>query len=477
MRGLDELYSLNIDWALATFDSVSRMAPGDPRGPFFGSMVHFYLYGLSLNQKELDLFLDKSERVIDICDGLLDQNEHDATTKFYLGGIYGYRGLAYQSNGSILKAVRDGRKGYLYLEDAVREKPDLYDAHMGFGIFRYLVAKVPKSMGYLLSLLGFGGDLEGGLQSLRLAAEKGVYTRTEAKLFLSQFLFNEGRQDTAVQYVRELSATYPTNTLFIVLFASWENRLGNVDLAFPAALKAMELNRRNTIKYGEDLIYSTLGSIYFTKNMFDSASAYYRRYMTMTTNDERTPNITFLRAGEACEIAGDRATALEFYKRMKEPRDRFWDTRNYRRGQQLIQQSLTAADIQLIRAGNESAQKHYDKSIDLYRKAFKEAGSDVDQQLRALYGLQQAQFDSARLDEAIETSHTLLSLTPHDETWIIPHAWYRLGLIYEKQRKISDARGAFGHVSRYDGYEFQAHLEEQVKEELSKIDAAASKGG
>jgi tetratricopeptide (TPR) repeat protein len=401
----------------------------------------------------------------------------DLTTKFYLGGIYGYRGMAYNSSGSILKAVRDGRKGYLYLEDAVRDRPDLYDAQMGFGLFRYLIAKVPRSMSYILSLLGFSGDLEGGLHSLRLAAEKGIYTRTEAKLFLSQFLFSEGRRDTAFQYLEELCTDYPENTLFFVLYASWQNRLGDVDKAYPAIRKAMELNNRKKIKYGEEFVFSTLGSINFTKNQFDSSMAYYRKYMATTKNDERTPNITFLRAGEACEISGDRNTAVGYYRRMKEPRERAWDSYNYRRGQELISRPLTPGEILVIRAANESTLKHPERSFRLYREAFAEAGTDVDLQLRALYGIQQIQYDSTHLADAVETSLRLLALKPVKELWIIPHAWFRLGLIYEKQGKFEDARKTLEHVREFDGYDFESQLEEQVKEELSKLDVAAPKAG
>ena len=91
MRGLHQLYSLEVDSAVSAFDSVARIAPEDPRGPFFASIVHFYLYGLNRNEKELSIFLDESEKVIDVCDRLLDRNSDDAKTKFYLGGIYGYR--------------------------------------------------------------------------------------------------------------------------------------------------------------------------------------------------------------------------------------------------------------------------------------------------------------------------------------------------------------------------------------------------
>ncbi len=136
VRGIDRLYSLEIYDAIRVFDSVSRMAPGDPRGPFFQSMVQFYLYSLNRDEKELSMFLDESERVIEICERLLNQNGQDATTKFYLGGIYGYRGLAHRLSGSTFKAALDGRKGYLLLEEAVTEDPNLYDARMGFELFQ-----------------------------------------------------------------------------------------------------------------------------------------------------------------------------------------------------------------------------------------------------------------------------------------------------------------------------------------------------
>jgi tetratricopeptide (TPR) repeat protein len=473
MRGIHQLYSLEVDEAVETFDSVSRMAPGDPRGPFFQSMVHFYLYTLNRDEQELSTFLDRSERVIDVCDGLLDQNASDAKAKFYLGGIYGYRGLAYQTSHSYFRAAQDARKGFMLLEEAVREKPDLYDAHMGFGLFRYLLAKLPKSMRWILSVLGFSGDLQGGLNSLRLAAEKGVYTRTEAKLFLAQFLFAEGRRDTALQYMNELRAEYPENTLFLVLYAFWQHRLDNLDEAMTAARVAIEINDRKKIHYGEELAYSTLGSIYYTLNDFPNASNYYRLYMERTLNNERTPNLTYLRAGLACEIAGDRQTAITFYQRMKPTDDRQWDSYNYRRGQELLQRPLTEPEILIIKGGNEFSRKRNMCSIELYEEGLEKAGNDVDFQLRALYGIQQAQFESGMLLEAVETAHKLFAAVsaekPLNEMWIVPHAWFKLGQTYARMGKMDDARAAFESVGEFDNYDFQDHLEAQVKDAMQSL--------
>jgi hypothetical protein len=114
VRGIDELYNLQMDEAKLTFDEVIRMAPDDPRGYFFKSMIHFWTFTINKDEKEFDKFFALTDRVIVICDKLLDVNEDDVYSTFFLGGAYGYRGIAYQRNGSLLKAAWDGRKGYSY---------------------------------------------------------------------------------------------------------------------------------------------------------------------------------------------------------------------------------------------------------------------------------------------------------------------------------------------------------------------------
>ena len=240
-----------------------------------------------------------------------------------------------------------------------------------------------------------------------------------------------------------------------------------------AARAAIDLNSQGKIHVGEELAYSTLGSIYFTLNDFDSARSYYLRYMRMTQNDERSPNFTILRAGLACEIAGDRTTAVGFYRRMKEPndRDRAWDSYNYRQGQELVRQPLTDAEALVVKGGNEFTQKKYAQSIDTYNEALAKCSGNPDTRLKALYGIQQSQFEAGMFAKAEETSRRLLALKPVNETWIIPHAWFKLGETYEKQEKLADALAAFKKVGEYDDYDFQERLEPHVREEVQKLES------
>jgi tetratricopeptide (TPR) repeat protein len=471
LRGLDHLYALDVDDAMAAFDSVSSMAPGDPRGPFFRAMTSFYLYGLSRKPADLERFFNESENVIDICEGLIDRNERDAVAKFYLGGILGYRGIAYSNENSLLKAVKDGRQGYFLLEEAVILDPTLYDAHMGFGLFRYLVAKVPRSMSWILNLLGFDGDLQGGLASLKLAADRGIYTRTEAALFYAQFMFSEERRDTALIYLGELRRRHPENTLFIVLYAAWQRQMNNLDEAQKAAELAIEMNARKKIRYGEELAFSTLGSIHFQKNDFGEARENYLKYMDQTQVKERTPNLTYFRAAIACDVAGDRANAVRLFGQMKkaDDSDRPREVFQYRLAQKYQRRPLNPPEIMNIKAENEASNGKPERALALYRSAAAASAGFPDARARALYGIVQMTYELKQYPECVAAADSALAVTPEEEVWIPPHVLFKKGQALGRLGRPADATAAFEAISDHDDYDFQSSLERRTEDELRTL--------
>lgn len=472
LHGIDFLYNMELDASARTFDSVRQLAPGDPRGYFFGSMVDFWRYALGRDEREYDRFIEGSERVIDVCEGLLDNNPRDVNARFYLGGILGYRGLAHQANGSILKAIKDGKVGFEYLEEAVRMDTSLYDARMGFGLFTYLVAKVPRSFKWATSALGFSGDLEGGLTLMSQAAAHGVYTRSEAGFFLSQFLFTEHRYDEAFAYLTPLLKKYPGNALFEVLAAHWYLHANKPDEALAAAQKAADVNKRKKLHYAEEAIYSTLGGVYFSKNDFEQARDNYTLYLEKAPNRDRIGNWTYYRLGVAQEITGDRLTALETYGRMRNVDDnkRAGDTYYYRRGRELIRKPLGEADILLLKAGNGFDRKEYDVAQNLYDAALGKADGDPDLQVRILYGLQQLQFERERYEDVLATADRIFALRSRVELWIIPHALVKQGQAFARTGRQADARKAFERAAEYDEYDFQLSLENRIEEEQEKLE-------
>jgi tetratricopeptide (TPR) repeat protein len=471
IRGIDHIYHLDFEAATETFDSVQHMAPRDPRGHFFGSMVIFWRYTMTQDKNDYEAFLTTSDRVVETCESILDDHENDNNAKFFLGGILGYRGMAHQMDGSILKAVRDGRQGYMHLEDAVRSDTSLYDAQMGFGLFQYLLAKIPRSFRWVLTMLGFEGNAAEGLRLLKAAADHGLYARTEAAFFLSSFLFSEGKHDEAFTYLRPLLERYPDNAVFLSLAAGWYQRLNRTDEALATAYRAIEVSQTKRVHYGEEYAYGLIGNIAFGRNDFARARDAFRLSVERSRSAARISNQMLYRLGVCQEILGDRPAALESYKRMRpsSDQDRPSDTYFYRRGQELLARALTRAEILIVQGGNLAGTKQYGAVDSLYRAALSLAGNDRELQSRAVASLQQSAFDQGKADDVRTLTGQLQRLHPDRERWLLPQALLRLAQTLAKEGKSAEALETLEEIDEYDDYDYQVWIEARAEEEKARL--------
>lgn len=472
LRGIDELYSLEFDSALATFDGVIRRAPSDPRGYFFKGMVHFWIFNLNRDKTQFEKLDGLFEATIERAEALLDRDENNANAAFYLGGAYGFRGLAHQRNGSLWSAVWDGRKGYSYLEQSIELEPGLYDAHMGFGLFRYLVAKVPASFRWVLSLLGFSGDLQGGLESLALAAERGTYTRTEATFFLAQFLFIEERTDEALRYFEPLLKRYPGNSVFQLAYAGWQYQLENIESAKSSVESAIAINARRNIRFGDELAFNMRAQISFLESDFRSAKDNILISIEKSENKENVSGWTNYRLGLCYEFLGQRDSAIVAYKKVKKVKDdeRAYDTYAHRKAQELIRASLSETQKEIIRAGNLLAAHKVGEAVTAYTRIMASGLDNPDDRAEALYGLMRALYANNDDDGVIQAARQLADLKPKRELWCLPHAYWKLGQAYARKGMVTLARAALEEVDEYDDYDFRISLEDKVERLLERLD-------
>jgi tetratricopeptide (TPR) repeat protein len=378
-------------------------------------------------------------------------------------------------NGSILRAAYEGKEGYANLEEAVRLDSLLVDAQMGFGLFKILLAKIPRSFSWIARVLGYEGDLEGGLRHLRAAAERGLYTRTEATFYLSQFLFQEHRQEEALAMMQGLLKEYPENSLFYVLYAGWNNRLLRFEEALRALRVAEEINRRKTITYGEEFIHSTRGSIAYSLNDFAMARKEFDLFIASTRHREQIPNITFYRIAVAREAAGDRPGAIAICRMMRDVSNSDWpgEQVSTRKGQELIERPLSPQAIALIKGGNLLRRKAYGAADSLFRTLLPSVGSDPDLHSETLYGIQRSAIEMKNDEKALEAGLSLVRLRPERETWLIPHAWVRLAESYERMGRKEEALRALAQGEDFDDYDYQEGLTREIKEIRERLAASA----
>jgi tetratricopeptide (TPR) repeat protein len=474
IQGIDYLYNMEFDKAENKFKEIKNDVPNDPRGYFFNAIQYYFLYSIERKREYFDKFFEQSEKVISICEKLIDQNENDYTSKFYLAGIYGYRGLLYQIDNSILKAVWDGKKGFSLLKQIVKEKPDMYDAYLGTGLFDYLLSKIPKSYSWVLSVLGYGGDLENGIKELKTAEEKGTYTKQEARFYLSQFLFFENRNDEAFYYIKKLIKEYPENSLFLISYANMESRIDKPEFAIEPCKKAIEINKRKKIESGDDLAYIVLANAQFILNDFKSASDNYEVYLQKVSkqNFSFLRNYNFIRMGLAHDFSGKRDKAIAAYKcaknvdKDKNPSDALI----YARSNYFINHPPGECYKQITTAANYLNRKKDEEALREYLSALNCNFLNEDEKISCFYNAGKLYLKNNRLNEAQKYFEYALNTKPFIDKSLLPYTLFKLGTIYAQKKDYVHAKESFNKARNYEDYYFENDLRDSIKVETKKID-------
>jgi tetratricopeptide (TPR) repeat protein len=169
------------------------------------------------NTSRDDAFLSKLDKVIDLCDEILDKNENNITAMFYKGGALGFQGRLHGNREDWIKAANAGRNALPIVQETYKLAPTNNDVLFGIGIYNYYAAVIPEQYPFVKPFMFFfpSGDKTKGIAQLRQASEKAVYAKTEATYFQLQLLFNfEKQYQEALPLAQKLNMKYPNNVLF-----------------------------------------------------------------------------------------------------------------------------------------------------------------------------------------------------------------------------------------------------------------------
>jgi len=218
VKGIKEIYSISFEEAGKTFRGLMADYPGHPAGKFFIAMIDWWKILLDLdNESYDDIFFEKLEDVIFMCDEILEKDPNNVDALFFKGGSIGFRGRLRAIRESWLKAADDGREAIPIVQHAAKLDPNNIDVQLGFGIYDYYADVIPNEYPFVKPLMIFfpKGDKAKGIQELTLVAEKGKYARIESRYFLMQLFFHyENDYKKAEEYAIQLTSEFPNNPLF-----------------------------------------------------------------------------------------------------------------------------------------------------------------------------------------------------------------------------------------------------------------------
>jgi tetratricopeptide (TPR) repeat protein len=459
ITGIDALYNFKFKDAEEKFDEVIKIAPNDPRGHFFKAMIYHYRYTFLRVRTDFDKFIQLSDNVIETAENVLDKDKNNSNAMFYLGGIYGYRGIVRAQEKQIIRALWDGRKGYSYLEDAIEANLNNHDAEMGLGMFNYFVSRIPSSFRWMIKIMGFGGDRQKGLEELERAAANGIYANNEAKWWLSQFYIAEDEPERAFYFLDQLSKKYTQNPFYVQhhgnILLYWLRR---ADEAIVVLKKAILIQNSEAERF-ISASYNSIGDAYRFTNNFAESIQWYKKYLNSKDIDSSSKENAYYRMGLCYELSGDRISAMQNYQNAGKNTD----------AQERLKMPLSHVDIILVKMSNHFDAGNYQDVINSANELMTISSLNEDQRGEKYFRIGRAYFELGNFDESIEMFDHVLQIKKFKQNWILPNTHYRFGLAYLKVGNNQKAKQEFETALKFNDYTGERRIKFGIESELDKL--------
>jgi len=473
MSSIESLYNLNFEEAEARANEVIKLAPQDPRGYFFRAMTYYYrvfyanISRLPKSELEADLqkFMGYSQQTITLCERFVAQNPQDSKALFYMGGLYGYRGIAMGINSSkpndYLTAARDAQKGVDFLKQSLAIDPTNADAQMGLGLFNYLISQTPSYAQSIIKLAGLSGNRNEGLRQLEYAAANGVYARAEAQSWLAQiysrpviFTAGEGLFDRAERHYASFLNLYPGNTLIRFFYAG----MLYDDLRRPQdAIKqysAASDDKGRKVEFLAAASGNNQARILMAQGNFNGAIAVLQQALALRS-DLQFLHYNF---GICQEFLGNRGAAIESYAKAK-------DNPN---AQKRTKTPFSEKEQQLIKAEWAFDCGDDTKAITLINDCLKR--TDLTNQERANMHYVGGRALAAKGDFKLAEAYYAQSVPlVGDDAQMKAQIFYHLGIAQGKNGKKPDALGTLEQAQSLKDYPGERRLRRNIERELYRL--------
>ncbi len=173
-QGIDQTFQSEFDSALSTFNEVINRIPDHLAGYFYVAATYQSMMMDYETDAWEETFMSKIDSAIEMGRALVDVDNPDPWTQYYLGSCYNYKGLYQAKSGSLVPGFVSARKGLRYLRKAVESEPSLNDCFLGLGSFDYWSGRFYK---YLDWMPWFEDERERGVNRVRQAIEQSIYSR------------------------------------------------------------------------------------------------------------------------------------------------------------------------------------------------------------------------------------------------------------------------------------------------------------
>jgi hypothetical protein len=331
--GTDYIYNIEFDKAHDCFTKIKDMYPEHPASYFLDAMIEWWKITLYRNTNAYDqTFEQKIDKVIEVCNNLLGQNDYDINALFFKAGAMGFRGRYHAQKKNWVNAATDGASAFDLMNRCQKLAPGNHDIMLGTGIYNYFAVAIPEQYPYVGPLLAFlpKGDKQLGIYQLRAAAHNARYAAIEARVVLLMIYYSfENDNDFAYSSAKELFEKYPNNPYFHRYYGRILVRQGKMDefenMWRDILLKCMD-NKQGYDKITAREAMYYIGLALYRKQNFNDALKYFLKAeegSKVLDKEEETGfwvNLNIF-IGNIYDFKKNRKLAMQYYNKVLDMKD------------------------------------------------------------------------------------------------------------------------------------------------------------
>jgi len=456
LQGLDAAFKFDFERSEKIFNSIIEKYSDAPAGYHFKSIPYLWKYLDNKNDSDFVSFINLSDSTIKKANVFLESDSVDTFLYYVLGSSYSYRAMAFTRKESYLDAVLATKKSLSYLNNLVFVDSTYYDAYMGLGLFNFMIAQTPPTLKWAMRMTGIEGEKDKGIEYLKLAADKGIFSKVEAQFYLSQILAEfYGEYKKAEELLNSLNKKYRKNLLFKYSLASFYLKLSRLEKSenlLNSIISSKDTNFNQLIRYSN----LSVGDIYFYRNNFDKASSYYHIFLSDSSEDFYR-GIAALRLGLCYTFFDDSLNAAKFYELANEGNTDIDDDRYAKIiGEGFLENPPDSLQLKIIFIKNLREAGKYNEAQDSLL-IFPKAGISNSQLAEINLYLSDVSF---HLDSLTQAYSYALSAIANDEgeKWIKPFAYYFAARVSLKLNYLADAKKFIEEAKEYSDYFYENKL-------------------
>lgn len=476
-RGLDAIYNFEWDKGKKIFNQLIETYPENPAGYHYASIMPMWYYLGSYNSDYLDTFFIFSDLALEYAKQAESEDSLTAELAYLIGSIYANRSIVNARAENYVYAVWESDRMKYYSNLALELDETLIDASLGIALYHLAVSQIPSSLQWAVQLVGVNADRESGLEHLRKVIEKGKLSSVDAKFYLSQ-IYTRIVIDykSAKKLLDDLTARYPKNLLFRMSLAWIETENGNIKSAFNKFASIIKSDEEN-FPILKSFSHYQIGNIYFYQNQFDSAAVHYKEYLESNTRSDYNGIVNY-NLGLTYDLLGERDSAIVYYENAGTGNlDLDEDSYARRKGGSMIEDSLGADDIRLIRFKNLFYSGKYKTAIDSLL-LLQDDSLYSDLKAESLLFLSKSHLKLKKYREAINYAVKTVQCEIENEKWTQPLALYLSAEASYNLKDYLDAQLFLNLITDYSDYDFSLKLGGLVaslSDKLKKVNSRINK--